>query len=343
MYDLKEWLTLIYENKRVPSKNEFDLDYIEYVRSLKKQTSLKPNEEEEYYNDSRKKLHYEITNMFRYNNRVVHGQISIFVPFIYDDQIIHSLKKCYLNADKVNVAISRVRNIDYSIFFREVIHAIEATAVTKTYVMKEIQPEIILLPIYGVNGVMWQDITGKRRDTPGRWIMPILCESNLDDVVTKICGRYRWELCRSIQGNAWNNIKYRSLTSEYSDYLQFYRKNRELSEEKKEKLKLQIQRGKGNNREIFVIDYELWINSESQGAIRLNKIAREILALYCPFNKEIRERVVQQPLFDEAMARFYRESAKRIKELEGIIRLLQKEDVSISNEILETLEFYKNF
>ena len=343
VYDLKEWLTLIYENKRVPSKNEFDLDYNEYVRSLKKGASLKPGEEEEYYNDNRRKLHYEIINMFRYNNRVVNGQISIFVPFLYDDQMIHSLKKCYLNADKVNVAISRVRNIDYSIFFREVLHTIEATAVTKTYVMKEIQPEIILLPIYGVNGVMWQDITGKRRDTPGRWIMPILCESNIDDVVTKLCGRYRWELCRSIQGNAWNNIKYRSLTSEYSDYLQFYRKNRELSEEKKEKLKLQIQRGKGNNREIFVIDYELWINGESQGAIRLNKIVREILAMYCPFNKEIRERVLHQPLFDEAMARFYREGAKRIKELEGIIRMLQKEDASISNEILETLEFYKNF
>ena len=46
----------------------------------------------------------------------------------------------------------------------------------------------------------------------------------------------------TIEGTAWNDIKVKSLTSEYSDYLQFYRKNRELSEERKEKLKYQIQR-----------------------------------------------------------------------------------------------------
>lgn len=342
VYDLKEWLTLIYENKRIPSKNEFDLDYTEYIRSLRKSSSFTEEEEASYLKDSRKKLHYEISNMFSYNNRIAHGQISIFVPFIYSDAMIHTIKKCYLNADKVNTAISRVRNIDYSIFYREVIHAIEATAVTKTYVMKEVPPELILLPIYGVNGVMWQDISTKRKDTPGRWILPILCESNLDEIITKLCGRYRWELCRSIQGSSWNNIKYKSLTSEYADYIQFYRKNRELSEDRKEKIKNQIQRGKGNTREIFTLDYELWVNSESQGAIRMNKIAREILAVYCPFVKETRERLVLQPLFEEAMERFSRETTKKVKELEGIIRTLQKENVAVSNEILETLEFYKN-
>ena len=59
---------------------------------------------------------------------------------------------------------------------------------------------------------------------------------------------------------------YKSLTSEYSDYLQFYRKNRDLSEEKKDKIKLQIQKGRNNSSEIFVIDYEAWINYESKGA-----------------------------------------------------------------------------
>ena len=112
---------------------------------------------------------------------------------------------------------------------------------------------------------------------------------------SKVCGQFRWELCRTIEGTAWNNITYKSLTSEYSDYLQFYRKNRDLSEEKKDKIKLQIQKGRNNSREIFVIDYEAWINYESKGAIKLNKVVREILATYCPFSKSMQEQISKQP------------------------------------------------
>ena len=73
----------------------------------------------------------------------------------------------------------------------------------------------------------------------------------------QLCGRFRWELCRTMQGTSWNNIQIKSLTSEYSDYIQFYRKNRDLSEDKKEKLKMQIQKCRNNTREVFVTDLSL--------------------------------------------------------------------------------------
>ena len=196
--------------------------------------------------------------------------------------------------------------------------------IEKTYIQEEIYPDIILMPTYGSNGAMWQEIEGRKRASHARFIFPIFAETDMEDNFIRVCGRFRWELCRTIQGAAWNDVKVKSLTSEYVDYIQFYRKNRALSEEKKEKLKMQIQKGRGNTKEVFVIDYLLWIKNESTGSLRLNKVAREVLASYCPFIKSLRDKVQSQPLFEEAMAKFNRERAKKVKELDlRFVNLLQ--------------------
>ena len=159
-------------------------------------------------------------------------------------------------------------------------------------------------------------------------------------MLIKVFGRFHWELCRSIQGTAWNNIKYKSLTSEYVDYIQFYKKNRDLSPETKERIKSQIQKGKSNSREIFVIDYVNWIKNESKGAIRLNKYVRELLAMYCPFKKPVRERLMNQPLFAEAMTRFNRENSKKIHEIDLRYKALEKEGIELTQELIETRAYY---
>lgn len=51
VYDIKTWLSLIYEGKKQPSKNEFDQDYPEMVASLKKQGRLNDKEALEWMND----------------------------------------------------------------------------------------------------------------------------------------------------------------------------------------------------------------------------------------------------------------------------------------------------
>ena len=153
-------------------------------------------------------------------------------------------------------------------------------------------------------------------------------------------GRFRWELCRCIQGMAWNDIKLKSLTSEYMDYIQFYRKNHDLSDEAREKVKLQIQKGRNNSREIFLIDYEAWIKSEANGALKINKVARELLATYCPFEKSIREKLSAQRPYEVAMARGKRNALKKKQELELKIRTIQKTTSEIPEEIMETHGFY---
>ncbi len=342
VYDIKTWLTLIYEGKREPSKNEFDLEYTEYLTSLKKQGNLTEKEVIASLNDPNKKLEYEIQNMFRYNNRTTNGQITSFVPVLHKDLLASDFGRLFVTAAKVNETINSIMSIDYSVFDREVLYVNKEKNIVKEYIMKRVLPDIILMPNVGSNGVMWQEISGKRRDSSGRFLLPTFTDITIGTLLVRILGKYRWELCRTIEGPAWNDISHKSLTSEYCDYLQFYRKNKDLSEEKKEKIKSQIQKGRNNNREIFVIDYEHWINYEAIGALKLNKPVREILATHVPFAKEIREQIKSQPLFEEAMSRYYREKQKKVREIEGRYRLLQKDNIEVTPELLDTLNYHRD-
>ncbi|MFU0827773.1 MAG: Cyclic nucleotide-binding domain-containing protein [Lachnoclostridium sp.] len=342
VYNIKEWLLSIYKGEKEPSKNEFDMDYTDMLRDRRKKGEITEEQEKELRDNQREKVLYEINNMFRYNHKVVSGQITTFVPFLWADNLSKELSKLIVTPEMVNNTIEELLDIDYSVFHREVLYVNTEKGITKEYILKQVFPDILLLPVVGYNGVMWQDITGKKRSREGRFVLPLFSDTSLKDILIKVLGRFRWELCRSIQGAAWNNIKYKSLTSEYADYIQFYRKNRELSEDAKEKIKLQIQKGKGNYREIFVIDYEAWIKGESNGALRLNKVAREILATYCPFSKPIREKIKGQPLFADAMERFNRNTQKKLKEMQMKFRAIEKEGGEITEELMETFMFYRD-
>ncbi|MDE7298575.1 MAG: cyclic nucleotide-binding domain-containing protein [Lachnospiraceae bacterium] len=345
IYTIREWLTAVYEGKREPSKNDMDMDYTDYVRSQRKAKQITEAQEREMMVDQRRKLSYEIHNMFQANNRIVNGQISTFVPVLHHGMFVQGPAGTLLDCAKLGAVIEKLKLIDYSVFYRDVMYSKPEQGIDKIWVMREYCPDIILMPTVGTRTSMWQECAGKRRESAGRFVLPVFFEEDLESAMTKLFGRFRWELCRFLQGGSWNNIKYRSLTSEYCDYIQFYKKNRDLSEEKKEKLKQQIQKAKGNSREIFVMDYELWVRNESAGAIRLNKLARDILAMYCPFSKDIRTRLASQPMFEEAMARPARERAKSAHEMDLRIRQLLRDPKTkgeVPQEVLDTLSYFQN-
>lgn len=341
VYNMKEWLTAVYKGEKEPSKNEFDLDYTEYLRDQRKTASITAEEEKRLALDQDKKLEYEIQNMFRYTHRILSGQISTFVPVLYTDICVGSLSNAFLAKDKVNAAVRRLMSIDFSVFHREILYSNPEIGIQKEYIMQKVCPDIILIPAFGNKGQMWQELSGKRRNSQGRFLFPIFLEGNmLDQVITRCCGQFRWELCRTMQGAAWNNVQVKSLTSEYSDFIQFYRKNHDLSEEKKAKLKLQIQKCRNSTREVFTLDYETWIKNESHSAVTLTKPVREIMATYCPFTKEIRESQAAQPIFADAFARFKRERGKKNREMDLRFRVLEKDGIEIPQELIETKEYY---
>lgn len=72
--------------------------------------------------------------------------------------------------------------------------------------------------------------------------------------------------CAAVWGARWNDLSERSLTSEYCDYIQFYRKNRDLSTDAKDKLKSALQKAKNSYKEMFVRDYVSWVLYEGAGS-----------------------------------------------------------------------------
>lgn len=343
VYTIKEWLTLIYEGKKEPSRNDMGQDFQEYLRELKKQKEIDDAKEQELMEDGNYKLDFEIKNLFMSANRVVNGQLTLFVPWLHSGMFMGSVGKSFVDRARVNNTYDDILKIDYSIFHRETLYTDPVAGIDREYEQKKVPPVFILFPTVGLNGCMWQEITGRKRDTEARFCLPLFTYNNLNDLCIKVFGQFRWAMCKTIQGTNWNNIQIHSLTSEYSDYIQFYKKNHALSDDRKEKLKLQIQRGRNNLREVFTLDYIAWINNEANGAVRMNKVAREILATYCPFAYDIRMPLLKQPLYEEAFARGLRERAKKVREMELRFKGLERKDIEIPKPLKYTLEFYRAF
>ena len=340
VYTMTEWLDMIYSGQREPSKSEFDEDYVENLRSLKKQGEITEKEQKELLNNMDKRVEYEVMNMQKSNMRALYGQPSAYMPILYKEAIYGYLDKILVTKKIINESVNKLLKIDYSAFYREVIYSNNDLKIINETVMKNVYPDIILFPLFGTNASMWQEIGSKNKGTPGRFCFPIMTNTNIDDLMVKMFGRFRWELCRCIQGMAWNDVKVKSLTSEYMDYIQFYRKNRELSDEAREKVKIQIQKGRNNSREIFLMDYEIWVKNEVNGSMKMNKVARELVATYCPLEKSLRAKLGVQRPYEVAMARSIRNAVKKKQEFELKIKSIQKNTTYVPDEIMDTYKFY---
>ncbi len=342
IYRIKDWLIEVYKGNEFASKNEFDEDYIDYVRHEKKLQGFSKEREETLLNDPVLRVRFEIQNMLQYNNKLLSGNILSFVPFLHSETFESTMEKMYLIPNSINSTILSIREIDYSVFYREFMYADIEARIEKEIIQKEVFPIIVLFPIAGSNGIMWQETTRRKSNSPGRFFMPSFLSSNLEETILKILGSFRWELCKQLYGAAWNNIQTPSLTSKYMDYIQFYRKDRELSPERKEALKAQISRCRNKTNEVFISDYITWVKHESSGAIRLNSVARRILATYCPFSKEIRNNLIKQPLFEKAMLKYNTDKDKKIKEINNRIIALKRKNATITQELIDTQKFYRD-
>lgn len=341
MYTIYSWLKAIYDGKREPSKDEFDKDYKETVRMEKATRHLTPTQEAEMLNDQKAKVQFEIKNMFQVINRLTSNEITIFTPILTQKKFSKGIRSTFLSAKKFTETMNNILKVDYSLFHREQMYYDPEHKIDNIVVMKQVLPDIILMPNVGSRGVMWQDISEKRRDTPARFVISAFFIGNLETTLINMSAVYRWEICRTVQGNYWNDIREHSLTSEYCDYVQFYRKNKDLTEEAKEKIRAQFKACRNSFREMFAKDYEIWVKYESQNSIRLNKVVRSILYMYCPFAAEYRKNLESQPIFNAAAARFNREHVKKVKELKGFNTNVLKRGGQITDILQKNLDFYE--
>ena len=77
-----------------------------------------------------------------------------------------------------------------------------------------------------------------------------------------------------------------------------------------------------------------------KGEVRLNKVARAILATYIPFRQDLREKIMGQPMFQDAMNRYEKNRKHTVREMELRIRSLEKDGVEIPDALMDTFEYW---
>ncbi|MBD5503685.1 MAG: cyclic nucleotide-binding domain-containing protein [Lachnospiraceae bacterium] len=333
VFTIYEWLHAIYEGKKTPSRNEFDTDYQAHVHELKITGKINAKEETTMLKDREKQVLFELQNMFQSVNKITFGRISSFCPVFSEHNILKELNKSLVSADKVEQTFNQVRSVDFSAYYRDMVYTNPKLGIGKEYVSVEILPDLILMPNVGVRGVMWQEIEGRKRTTPSRMMISIFQMEDLTNILVRLTGDFRWEMCKRVQGARWNDISEASLTSEYFDYIQFYKKNHDLSPDAKDKIKLNMQKAKNSFKEMFIRDYISWVLFEGSGSPRLNKIARAILFTYCPFSKEIRDKLKMNPLYKDTMERYDIKLAQKIHHYDNLFQKLKNIGAEIPPEI----------
>lgn len=339
IYTFYDWLLAIYHGEKEPSRNEFDQDYSDYIHKMKMSRDITEAQEQMLMNDTMAKVDYELCNMFPTVNKITYGRISTFCPVFSADSVLKKLEDSYVTISDVIKAFEQLKKVDYSLFYRESFDMAHLDALGKEMMHFEYVPDVILMPNVGIRGSMWQEIEGKRRNSSGRMLFSIFHMEDLNLTAIRLAGEFRWEMCKRVQGARWNDVSEPSLTSEYFDYIQFYRKNHELTSEAKEKVRSSLQRAKNSFKEMFIRDYIIWVMFEAKGSPRLNKVARRILFLYCPFPKDICEMLRQNPLYTELMNYRDIKTAQKLHHLNGLTKKLCNGGIPVP-ESLEREKLY---
>ena len=342
VYTAYEWMKAVYLGEKEPSRNEFDLDFPGYVRELKTTGKITAAQEKEMVNDNNEKMIFELSNMFPLVNKMTFGRITTFCPFFSEHNVLKELDKGMVTAQKMMEAINNIRAIDFGAYYRETVYVNPAIGIAKEYISTEVLPDVILMPNVGIRGVMWQEIEGKRRTTPSRMMVSIFQMEDLTATMTRLTGEFRWEMCRRVQGPRWNDVSEPSLTSEYCDYIQFYKKNHELTADAKDKIKSAMQKAKNSYKEMFVRDYITWIMYEGNSSPRLNKVARVIIATYCPFSKAIRDRLMVNPMYKEMLEKYNLKMSQKVHHIDNLCQKLNNTKIDIPEEILNQKKFLES-
>ncbi|MCL2839844.1 MAG: cyclic nucleotide-binding domain-containing protein [Defluviitaleaceae bacterium] len=341
VYTVSEWMAKIYAGEREPCRNEFDMDYAGYVQELKSNYKIDEAEAAALLQNTGEKLKFEMENIFPIVNKLTFGRITTFCPLFSDNNIQRGLETSLVTPALLKSNFDEIRNIDYSAFYRETVYSNPEIGVPKETVHVEVMPEVILMPNLGIRGIMWQEIEGRKRTTPARMFMPLFMLTDLRTLVITLTGEFRWEMCKRIQGIRWNDVTDPSLTSEYCDYLQFYRTNRELSTDVKAGVKAELSRARNNWKNVFVLNYIDWIMYESNSSQRLNKFARKIMTMYCPFSAAIRDSLGQNPQYAELIKRFTFKQQQREQLLSRSLHKLSQTVKELPQELLNELEYMK--
>jgi hypothetical protein len=345
IYTCDEWLERIYNKKSVTSLDELGQTYFDKIKNDNKEEIFKKESEvPDSLNTNPYRMNYELNAMYMPNVRLTTGNPASYMPILNKYQINLPLEKCIVRKTNIIQSIKEIMNIDYTAFNREIMFNDDNLGIRKEFVQKSVIPDFIIVPSIGTKIMMWQDLSILRgagsKESKGRIVLPMIVLGDLKTLLLEAIAAFRWELCKNILGPEWNNVGIPSITSEYMDYIQFYKKNKDLSIELKEKISSEFKRFR-TDRDKFVNDYMLWIKYESEGVQRLNKVVRGIFYKHIPFEKTIRDKVSKLPAFSDLHNRFTNIRSRQYKEYETKYRKYVDGTGKLHPQLQENLDFYK--
>lgn len=338
-YTFYDWLLSIYQGENEPSRNTFDEDYSDCLHTQKIEGKITAQEETQLLQDQKQKLLFELRNLFPSANKITYGRITTYCPLFSEHNLFRPLDSTFVSFEAICQILEQIKKADFKAFYVENRFYDSKYDLRKEIIHTNCPPNIILMPCAGTRGIMWQEIEGKKRTTSARFMLPIFQMEDLTQCLIHMVGEYRWEMTRRIQGTRWNDFTEPSLTSEYFDYLQFYKKNPEFSPEIKEKIKVSLLKSKNSFKEKFVQDYITWILYESTGSPRLNKISRAILFKYCPFSLSVRTPLLMNPIFKDPIEYYELKKKQKLYKMDNLFLKIKNSGQEIPPELEQEYHF----
>ena len=334
-----DWLPYVGDKKEPPSLDEMGMGFFEKLKQEHKDKGWKKETDvPDEYAGYAIRVRYEILNFLEINVRLTSGSPATSFPILTRYQINTPLDKAFVTADKLSECIDKILAIDYSLFHRETLFNDESRGILKEFIQLQVIPYFIIVPSIGTKVMMWQDLASpNKRTSKGRIAIPVFATADLFSIMVDAMAAFRWELTKSIQGFEWNNVAVPSITADYTDYVQFYKKNRELSPEIKEKLASEFKRFR-SDRDRFANDYSNWLKGEAEGNMKMNRVVRAIFYRHVPFAKGVRDKVATQPAFAELHNRFVNIRTKKLREFEMKYR---KYSEPLPDVLQKNLDFYR--
>lgn len=339
-----EWLEQIYRKKVPTSIDELGQSFFEKVKmenrdvNYKKESDLPPS-----VDSPEARLAFEIASMYEPNARLTSGGPASHLPILTRYHISIPLEKCFVTKELVYKTIMEILNIDYTAFNREIIYKNEEIGIRSEFIQKAVIPDFIVIPSIGPKIMMWQDLSvfrgGGSKESRGRFVLPVFVTGDIKTMLMETVAAFRWELCKNIMGPDWNNVGLPSITADYTDYIQFFKKNKELSIEIKEKLAAEFKRFR-TDRDKFANDYLLWMKYEAEGVQRLNRVVRAIFYRHIPFHKDIRDKLSGQPAYAEIHNRFKNIRNRQHREHENRYKKYMNEAGALPDILQENLNYY---
>ncbi|BDU62923.1 hypothetical protein BOFE_04630 [Candidatus Borrelia fainii] len=188
-------------------------------------------------------------------NKLTIGPRGNHFPILFKNNVIAD-PQFFGSRERVIQLVKEVENIQPRIFY-------------KNYKgdLLRIVPYFILIPSYGERGICWEPVDIKNRAKGrGKILIPMYAKDLRKAIILGI-GDFFWELAKDQASFRWMET---GITGQYYEYYSRFIK-------------------KGNVKNFFLDDYFLWLDKESKGIQKIEKMVRGIMWRNAPFSKDLKE------------------------------------------------------